>query len=526
MKTKKLLLVTIITSVLTFFSLKTNAQALVKDFAPNEALGLTTVNSTLFFQVGSSQLWKTDGTNSGTVMIKDFSTGANSLRLHSTTLTDVNGTLFFAASDANYMTQFAPQLWKSDGTASGTIMLKDLAPGANAPVSGFTAVNNSLFFVCYDPNYGEELFISDGTPGGTFMVTDIYPGSGGGLTGLWYANVNGTLYFEGSDNTYTYALFKSDGTAGGTVPVACTGACGVRPKELINANGILYFYAQEPNSGSGWEIWRSDGTPAGTFMIKDIYSGFGNDAITAYYGYLTNVNGIVYFKATDGVNGQELWKTDGTVAGTVMVKDISTTNSVGSVPMNLINVNGTLFFTATDNTSTTFLWKTDGTDAGTAIVSNSATFATGTYLDLVAVGNKLFFVGGGYQLTKTDGTDAGTQVLATYSSGPVSLTDVNGVLYYTVGKELWKYDPAIVGVNEMTEKASLSIFPNPTNGKFTIELPYNHQQMNVEVYNVLGEKIFQQQNTNEINLSASPKGVYFVRIYDDKKSYTTKISVE
>jgi len=83
-----------------------------------------------------------------------------------------------------------------------------------------------------------------------------------------------------------------------------------------------------------------------------------------------------------------------------------------------------------------------------------------------------------------------------------------------------------LGIDEITEQFSFVVYPNPTTGIFSIKHQNIHQQMNVEVYNMLGEKVLPQQNTNEINLSASPKGVYFVRIYDDTKSYTTKISVE
>src|SRR6202035_3431680 len=85
-------------------------------------------------------------------------------------------------------------------------------------------------------------------------------------------------------------------------------------------------------------------------------------------GNLTNVNGTLFFSATDGVNGLELWKSDGTAAGTVLVKDINQ-GSVNSNPGNLTNVNGTLFFSATDATHGQELWKSDGTSAGTTLRS-------------------------------------------------------------------------------------------------------------------------------------------------------------
>jgi ELWxxDGT repeat protein len=90
----------------------------------------------------------------------------------------------------------------------------------------------------------------------------------------------------------------------------------------------------------------TNGTPGGTQLVRDINPGSGG----SYPADLTNVNGTLFFSATNGVHGVELWKSDGTEAGTVLVKDIDP-GSAGSSPSNLTNVNGMLFFSATNGVS-------------------------------------------------------------------------------------------------------------------------------------------------------------------------------
>ena len=93
---------------------------------------------------------------------------------------------------------------------------------------------------------------------------------------------------------------------------------------LTNVNGTLFFSAR--SSANGRELWKSDGTAAGTQLVKDIRTGSGS----GYYSNssspsdLTAVGSTLYFSANDGTNGRELWKSDGTASGTQLVKDIRT----------------------------------------------------------------------------------------------------------------------------------------------------------------------------------------------------------
>ena len=95
-----------------------------------------------------------------------------------------------------------------------------------------------------------------------------------------------------------------------------TGSGGASPSNLTNVNGTLFFKAYDASNGS--ELWKSDGTTAGTVLVKDIRAG----SVGSSPKFLTNVNGTLFFNANNGTNGYEIWKSDGTTAGTALVMDI------------------------------------------------------------------------------------------------------------------------------------------------------------------------------------------------------------
>ena len=200
-------------------------------------------------------------------------------------------------------------------------------------------MNGILYLGSHNGTNGVELWKTDGTSSGTIiMVKDIHSYESSYPTNL--SNINGTLFLGAVHQYSNRELFKSDGTNNGTIMVKdIGGGTPSDPSQFTDVNGTLFFSA---NDYYGFELWKSDGGPYdGTVMVKDLENDSG------YLGlrlpsHLTNVNGTLFFCVNDGTNGVELWRTDGTSAGTTMVKDIYI-GQTSSSPMNLTAVNDILF---------------------------------------------------------------------------------------------------------------------------------------------------------------------------------------
>ncbi len=425
-------------------------------------------------------------------LVKEINPGTIGSNLSS--FTDVNGILFFTADDGVN----GRELWKSDGTAAGTVLVKDIRSGPNSSSPrSFTTLNGTLFFSVDDWVNGYELWKSDGTEAGTVLVKDIQPGFLGSVSSIF--NFNGTLFFSALTLDNGEELWKSDGTAAGTVLVKDInpGSNSSRPEAFTNINGTLFFSAVTDN---GKELWKSDGTAAGTVLVKDINPGSSSAFSTNSSFYFVNLNGTLFFTADDGVHGNELWKSDGTTAGTVLVKDIRPSGNTGISYISIAN--GTLFFNAGDGVNGTELWKSDGTTAGTVLVKdiNPGVANGGTLYFIYDINGTSFFTANdgvnGYELWKSDGTEAGTVMVKDIFPGnsgsiPFNFINVNGILYFTAndgvhGKELWKSDGTNAGT-EMVEdfnpgsngngNASFLIFINNN-----IYMSYGIPSTNYELY--------------------------------------------
>lgn len=264
--------------------------------------------------------------------------------------------------------------------------------------------------------------------------------------------------FAASDAQHGVELWRSDGTDAGTYLVAdiWPGTTGSVPTNFVAAYGKVFFSAND--GAHGLELWTSDGTAWGTYMVADIAPGLtgSNPA------YLTVMNGLLLFAANDGVSGTELWCSDGSAAGTHLVTDINP-GAGSSSPQQLVNYNGYVYFLASSGAGPAMLWRSDGTAGGTIPVSN---FAGSTPLQMSVMDGRLhiFTMGGspGYVNWISDGTSAGTVpasspllVSATVSWSPVTLTTTGTPLTNLGGYKIY-FGPSPVALT-----SSIDI-PDPT----------------------------------------------------------------
>jgi ELWxxDGT repeat protein len=422
----------------------------------------------LYF-AGSSGLtgiepWTSDGTAAGTVMLANLMTDPPA----SANPSDLRGAgdkVFFTANDGT-----APsQLWRSTGSAPGTLELTQFTDSGYNTISGQTAWNGQLFF-----RHEDELWRSNGTAAGTALLKEI-------TVGTLFPTSN-YLYFTGYTSTdFYYRMWRTDGTVAGTIQISNTGYTSYTPVPIGEIAGRFYFtaegslwrtdgttattakvsnlgyYSNTPVVMGGaiyysfaseypnYELWRTDGTPEGASLVKEIRTGTAGSNPRN----LTPAGALLYFTADNGATGEELWRSDGTEAGTFLLRDILP-GAGSSTPTSLVPVNGILYFVVNNGIDGFELWKSDGTVAGTTLVADIAPGATSSDLQqLAAADGKLWFAAtttSGTELWTSDGTPAGTAMVADLdpgsgSSSPREMTAAGRLLYFsantTSGRELW-----------------------------------------------------------------------------------------
>ncbi|WP_052573125.1 ELWxxDGT repeat protein [Haloferula sp. BvORR071] len=404
------------------------------DAAPN---GLARLGSTIFYSSGglSSELWKTDGTAEGTMLVKDLNSVTGSSPGY---LTPGDGVVYFIATENNRGTE----LYRSDGSAAGTSILKDICPGSGSSYpQELTMVGNTLYFVADDGVNGRELWKSDGTPAGTVMVKAIAPTSNQQVP-VSLTAFGGKIYFIANDGVSGTELWASDGTAAGTSvvkdinPGVTSSFSANAPGALMVAGDAIYFSAYAP--GMGLELWKSDGSEGGTVMVKDLNPGAGGSNPK-----LLGAAGSRLFFATNpnvmGV-GWSLCVTDGTAGGTKTLPDI---NPGVGITIKDYEVSGNLlYFSTADSSSGVELWRSDGSPGGTFRVADICPgSASSTPTVLTAFKDGILFAADdgvhGVELWKSNGTAAGTMLVCDVDPAAASSLAENLSEWVVMGQSMY-----------------------------------------------------------------------------------------
>lgn len=247
---------------------------------------------------------------------------------------------WFVCHSQGYSDVWGTELYRSTGLRGGTQLVKDIAAGQGSSSPSFLLVcQGLLFFSADDGKHGQELWVSDGRLGagpddpelyqgtggeGTFMVRDIRVGQGSSSPAFLTVAPDGlSVYFSADDGVHGQELWASDGTVAGTrlVKDIRGGAQGSGPSYLVSFNGRLYLQADDGLHGA--ELWVSDGTSAGTLLLNDLRPG----SLGASPAYLTVLNSggrqHLTFVADDGQGastwghkGSVLWVSDGSAQST------------------------------------------------------------------------------------------------------------------------------------------------------------------------------------------------------------------
>jgi len=484
---------------------------------------LSSVGSFLVFSSDDGQgssLWRSDGSLGGTVPVTDRLFGSSSS--NPTNIANLNGNLIFAATTA----AFGTEPWISAGTHLSTRLLTDLSFGttssnpnhftwngdqfffaATNEVSGnelyegamsftppgplrafmsgmkfstpsnFLRVGNQVFFVANSTSWGQELYRTDGTSAGTYLVRDIHQGNQGTASAFpaHFINYKNILYFQATNETFGTELWRSDGTNNGTwlVKDIHVGTANSNPAHFAVMDGLLYFSAA--SAGEGSELWRTDGSNEGTVLVASISPGSSGSSPNQ----LTPVNGTLFFTAA-GPEGREIWQSDGTPQGTQLVKDIRP-GLASSNPTDLTAVAGVLFFSANDGLSGQELWRSDGTAEGTErVVDINPGSANANPTNLVNMGGILYFTAEdgnhGVELWQSNGTSSGTLMAADIlpglnGSNPQSLTAVGANLYFSanapgIGRELFRVERPIPQQLVVSHPAGVQLASNESHIAF------------------------------------------------------------
>ncbi len=346
----------------------TDGTIMLKDILPgangSDPINLTVIDGSIYFSANNGdtghELWVSDGTEANTNLIMDINPGITSSDPNN--FIRLGTDIVFTASHVNQ----GNELWKTDGTGAGTAIIKDVYTGTDSSFpSDLTVVADKIYFLADDGVNGRELWRTDGTNAGTVFTNNIAAG-GGNPQAHDLHGVGNYLFMVADDGTGNTGeeLYRSDASAAAAVEIVeiFQDTFGSTPLDFMYLGDDLLFNAN--NGDNGFELWKANASDGSVALVKDIYPGIVSSSPVP----LAVLNGELVFKARGENIGFELWKTDGTESGTILLGDLNTDPNAeisSSDPNQPIIKDGILYFSATDYINGYQIWRTDGTSSTT-----------------------------------------------------------------------------------------------------------------------------------------------------------------
>ncbi len=517
-----------------------------------------------------------------------------------------NNELYFNAASSPSASN--SELWKTNGTQTGTIQVSDIIPGFDGSNPyDFREFNGFLYFTAFSSATGRELYRTDGTT--TTLFKDINVGNGSAfdlsVNRHKFIVLNNYMYFFARDIDESYDFWRTDGTANGTQKLVEVNGFGLGDKDrFIEANGELFFVFNDDNENTiGSELYKYNEATNTISLVKDINPSNGSSS-TEHIGFLTKFDSKLFFTADNGTAVQ-LYVSDGTEAGTYPIEN---TEPLGyQQPRKLFEFNNELYFIAFKNGQGTDLLKCKKVNENyeLEIVYNANANGNPNLNPFIFFGlndycvhnNELYFVareqtapnnGSIYQIYKTSGSGAQiafpistanvgntsgnnisnlliynnkllfimTDILmpepqlweADFATGSINrLTSYNGPatqpqgiradrapiiynnsLYFSGltiinGEELWKLTSSNLSVEQDNSFENFKIFPNPTSNILNIEMQ-NTSNFTTTIFDLAGKKIQTLENQKSIDVSGLVNGLYLLRVESNGLTRTLKFA--